>query len=341
MVGKRKNPRDSWLPPRVYRGRSSYEYKPKGGGTVALCKLGDETEALKAEVWKKYAQAKESPQQDNVNKLIDHFHKSAQFERLGFRTKQDYLRYSKTIRNVFGEMLPHEVIPHDIRNFMDAYADNKNLKGNRKEVTANRHHSYLSVLFSYGVQYNWLSENPAKSVRKFPEKPRDRYIEDHEYNLVFSVAANSGYPYVAQMMEIAYLCRARSQEVLALNESDLLDDGVFIDRGKGSINEITAWSPRLEAAISEARAMNAQALTSITRPIFRARDGLRIRREAFKTAWGRIMKQAESAGLQNRFKFHDVKAKGISDHAKKAGGHKTKKMQAVYDRKPGITEPTR
>lgn len=341
MAGKRKNKADSWLPPRVYRGRSSYEYKPPGGGTVTLCKLGDETEALKATVWRLYALQVEAPRQDDMTALVDAFHRSALFDQLSERTKKDYKRYSVTIKGVFGKMLPHNIKPADIRQFMDILGAKLNKDGQPMTVTANRHHSYLSVLFGYGVQYNWLEENPAKSVRKFREKPRDRYIEDWEYNLMLESAKNSSYPYIVQMMEIAYLCRARLAEVLALNESDCLTDGVFIDRTKGSTNEITAWSPRLTAAIEEARAMNAKAITSIERPIFRARDGLRIRREAFKTAWGRVMNQALKSGLKERFTYHDIKAKGCSDHEKKFGGHKSKKMQAVYDRKPGITEPTR
>ena len=53
------------------------------------------------------------------------------------------------------------------------------------------------------------------------------------------------------------------------------------------------------------------------------------------------MNLALGSGLKERFTYHDVKAKGVSDHAKKAGGHKSKKMAAVYDRKPDVMEPTR
>lgn len=34
MAGSRKKKEDSWMPPRVYRGRSAFEFKPKGGGTI-------------------------------------------------------------------------------------------------------------------------------------------------------------------------------------------------------------------------------------------------------------------------------------------------------------------
>ena len=50
---------------------------------------------------------------------------------------------------------------------------------------------------------------------------------------------------------------------------------------------------------------------------------------------GQIIKLKES------FTFHDIKAKGVTDHATKASGHRSKKMLAVYDRKPDIINATR
>lgn len=345
MVGRRKHEKDKWLPPRVYRGKSRYEYRPKGGGTVNLCKLPadrNETEAVKAEVWRLYSIEKEAPpKRDDVDELIKQFHLSPQFAQLGTRTKQDYERYSKKISAVFGQMLPHEVMPVHVRQFMDAMGKKINANGEAMTTTANRHHSYLSVLFAYGLQYNWIEDNPAKKVRKFREKPRDRYIEDWEFEMVLNAARNSSYAYIAPMMEIAYLCRARRSEVLNLTEADCLEYGLFIDRTKGSQNEITAWSPRLSAAVEEAKNLFECRIASISRPIVRGRNGMAIRPEAFKTAWQRVMRVAKADGLKESFTFHDIKAKGVTDHKKKASGHKSKKMQAVYDRKPGVVDPTR
>ncbi len=49
----------------------------------------------------------------------------------------------------------------------------------------------------------------------------------------------------------------------------------------------------------------------------------------------------ETVVLKERFTFHDIKAKGVTDHEDKYAGHRSKKMQAVYDRKPSIREATR
>ena len=54
---------------------------------------------------------------------------------------------------------------------------------------------------------------------------------------------------------------------------------------------------------------------------------------------GKAMKQ----GLKERFTFHDLKAKGVSDfqgEKRDAAGHKTVAMAEVYDRKKGRVPPT-
>lgn len=82
-------------------------------------------------------------------------------------------------------------------------------------------------------------------------------------------------------------------------------------------------------------------MTTIARPLFHGRNGLPVPSETIKTAWQRVMKQALANGVNESFTFHDIKAKGVTDHDKKASGHETKKMRAVYDRNPGVVAPTK
>jgi hypothetical protein len=56
------------------------------------------------------------------------------------------------------------------------------------------------------------------------------------------------------------------------------------------------------------------------------------------------MKKALVSGLRNRFTFHDLKAKGISDDTgdkQRGSGHKSASMMNVYDRKPAKVSPIR
>ena len=53
MAGKRKNPADSWMPPRVYRGKAAYEFRTKDNKAVRLCALNES----QASVWLAYEKA--------------------------------------------------------------------------------------------------------------------------------------------------------------------------------------------------------------------------------------------------------------------------------------------
>lgn len=344
MAGKRTNASHNWLPPRVYPGKSRYEFRPESGETIKLGfvpkgGIENETPEGKAKVWQDYAAALTQPaRSQDINQLINDYHKSPQFCRLSINTQTDYDNYSKRIRRVFGHMLPIDIKPPHIRGFMDALAKQG------KIVTANRHHSYLSILFSWSIERGWCEINPAKQVRKFQETPRDRYTEDWEFDLVQSIARKGSYPYIAPMMDIAYLCRTRSIEVRALTEDDIDEIGIYIRRTKKSMAEITTWSDRLRSAVEEARALFPDAPLHANRPLFHSKNGEPIPKESFKTAWRRVMDEALKNGLKQSFTFQDLKAKGVSDHETKASGHRptsSKKMLEVYNRKPNKIPSTR
>lgn len=178
-------------------------------------------------------------------------------------------------------------------------------------------------------------------MRKFRELSRDRYIEDWEFELVKNVARESAYPYIAPFMELAYLCRGRSAEIRALTEKDVTEEGIYLKRAKGSISEITGYSDRLHAALAEARSLFPSSAVLISRPLIHSKTGEPIPAESLKTAFNRVMRAAMERGLKEWFTLQDIKAKGVSDHDTKASGHKTKKMQAVYDRKPSVTPATK
>ena len=56
------------------------------------------------------------------------------------------------------------------------------------------------------------------------------------------------------------------------------------------------------------------------------------------------MKRAVDGGFKERFTFHDLKAKGVTDFdgdKQKAAGHKSARMAEAYNRKPEKTPSTR
>lgn len=355
MTPRRRKEKDSWLPTRVYRGKSAYEWHPKSGGAVKLLgfkKNEDGTLIEDSSVRESVLKAHEEAMNGgvtikNMEWLIGLYTNSIQFKKLASSTKElDQLRIKNRIAPVFGAMLPDAVKKAHIRKYMDKV-------GVDSISSANRDHGFLSRLFSWAEEHGHIDNNPCTGVTKFYEEPRDRYIEDWEYQLVARVAAESkSYKWLEFAMEFAYLCRMRIDEVLSMDEEKhILPEGVFVNRGKGSKSEITLWSDRLSAAYDGIKSLTSEYSSIVGKPwLFKDKDGIRITMTAYKSAWRRVRKSAMTEGtlingelvvLTESFNFHDIKAKGVTDHVNKESGHRSRKMKAIYDRKPNSIVPTR
>ncbi|MES2181015.1 MAG: hypothetical protein V4493_02825 [Pseudomonadota bacterium] len=222
------------------------------------------------------------------------------------------------------------------------------------KVSANRQIQYLKAAWNWGSQrYAQVpQQNPCEKVTLNKEHSRVRYVEDWEYALVQDIILQTTRShYLIVMMELAYLCRLRCSEVRNLKHSDILDGCIRIVRGKGSLGELTRISPRLEAAINTAKAIYPAAQAPNT-GIYLLHDakGLKVQKNRFDSAWQRVMEKALNSGievdgqrlkLEEAFNFHDLKAKGVSDHTEHHSGHKTEKARQIYIRKLQQVDATR
>ncbi|MCA1852355.1 MAG: hypothetical protein LC647_08165, partial [Beggiatoa sp.] len=237
--------------------------------------------------------------------------------------------------DVFGDVALHHIKPGTLVKYLHR-------RGPDAPVRANREIAYLSIVFSWAYARDMVKLNPVKGVERLPESARTRYVEDGEYEAVYRQARTKvKATYLAPAMELAYLMRLRQIEVRALQKSDCILEGVRARRRKGSREQIVEWSTRLQAAV--AAADTCSDVGSIY--VLHDRRGQPITKSAFDSAWNTLMNECLSSGdLTERFHFHDLKAKGVSDFdgdKQQAAGHKTPQMAAVYDRKIHRIKPTK
>ncbi|MDX6944023.1 tyrosine-type recombinase/integrase [Enterobacter hormaechei] len=329
MAGKRKNPSDAILPPRVYRGKSKYEFHPATGGSINLCPL-DSPVSL---IWAKYEAAlKVIEEKKNLSGLIDDFIASADYHKLGNETRKDYKKYSRKLIPVFGKMDPDSVKPQHIRQYMDK-------RGVAAPVQANREKAFLSRVYGWAYERGMVKGNPCKGVRQFKEEERERYVTDEEYYALYEVS-----PTVVKVaMELAYLCLARQGDVLAVQKNQLLQEGIFIRQGKTAAKQIKAWSERLLAAVELAKTLPLKnGMSSVY--LIHQFNGRRYTRDGFNSRWQQAKEEAQKKHphMLFDFTFHDLKAKGVSDlegslqEKQQISGHKTITQTARYDRKVKI-----
>ncbi|MEH6711596.1 MAG: tyrosine-type recombinase/integrase [Paraglaciecola polaris] len=311
------------MPPRVYKGRSAFEFKPKAGGTVKLCAL----DATNSAVWHAYEKLIEiSKASSSVNALVHEFFDSADFRELAMNTQKDYIKYSKKVLAAFGSMQSDKVQPKHVRQFMD-------ILGQKSPVQANRHKAFLSRTYRWAFERGKVTSNPCVGVKQFKETPRDRYVEDYEYQAVYNHAC----AVVKAAMEISYLCMARKADVVKLHKGQLLEQGIYIKQGKTGKKQIKEWGPRLRAAVTFAKAESGKVESMY---VLQQKNGSPFALASFDQRWRKaVIKARLETELPLDFTFHDLKAKGISDfegttaEKQRASGHKSESQISIYDRK--------
>ncbi|EJN2863948.1 tyrosine-type recombinase/integrase [Salmonella enterica subsp. enterica serovar Yaba] len=328
MARTRKNPDDHKLPPRVYKNKYSYYYKPTSKECLTLGPVAMPISAL----WREYeALIAEQSEAMTFEKLWFSFLKSAYYLELKPRTQKDYLQHQKKLITAFGKVKADNIKPEHIRMFMDK-------RGLSSKTQANHEMSSMSRVYRWGYERGMVKANPCQGVSKFKSVDRDRYITDKEYVAIYECAD----VVVRCAMEIAYLCGARIGDILAMKWSQVSDEGIFIRQGKNSVKQIKQWTERLKIAIESAKTFsqpnNANAF------IIMGSHGAGFTNRGFTKRWDTARSLAEAKlGYELNCTFHDLKAKAISDFEGSSrdkqlfSGHKTESQVLVYDRKTKVT----
>jgi site-specific recombinase XerD len=231
---------------------------------------------------------------------------------------------------------------------------------------------YFRVLFGWGMRHGHCKTNPAQGTKQVRERKRHGMPALDVYEAVLSFARKRGAvlahtkgsspPYLWPLLEIKYLCRMRSIEVVKLTDAHASEQGLYISRAKGSNDNIVKWTPRLKAAWDAALAVRAQTLARPSnkgRPIpirpeqrfvFLSESGTPLTRAGLDNAWQDLIHAAMDAEViarEQRFTLHGLKHRGITDtkgkkaDKKEASGHKTEAMLERYDHEVAVVEPAR
>ena len=329
--GRKRKAEWAWLEgTRVYFQKGRYVVKDKGK-EIYLCP-GDTPNYQVLLAWNAYF----SSDQSTVNDMVSAYLNSHEYQSLAEHTRTQYatqLRllcewFSEIQRKTFGEFPLRQIDNKTIQKIYDKHEPN---------VARNRRFKILKACYSWARQrFDGVSDNPVVGLKFMKEIPRDRYIKESEYQFIFNLA-----PIRLQLfMEAAYLLRLCTQEIRDLQwEVHVLEHGVLVERTKGSWDGVVTWSERLENWVEQCRLLNECRVTPWMIP---NKSGGKFSQSGVSSMWRRVWAKAEKIeGCPPYFKFHDIKAEGITDHPDKEGGHKSPKMKLVYDREQRLEKPTR
>jgi len=323
------------LPPHTYRDKVRGTYyrpylgrhngKPRFGKRV---RLGD-YDLPAHQAWAKL-ETLQAQATRTVRWVLTQYLNSPRFKELAPKTQRSYedsfnslTTYPLADGRSFGDAPLEQINKRVIRRFLDHYP---------YPVAANRQVALLKAAWRWVEQrYEGIPENPCTGVDANRERPRERYVTDWEYEQMLGVVP----PWLWVAMELSYLCRGRKSEVLALTRASIQSNGIYLQRAKGSDDEVTLWSERLKEVIRVAAE-----LPGPSEYLVRNRGG-RVTKKAFDSAWARAKRKAGSAVFPpgDGWTFHDIKAKGYSDQREQSAGHRSERMHRVYSRKAREVEP--
>lgn len=321
MGRKRRDRRD--LPERVYFKHGAYYFVSKDG---AWHRLGtDYTKALT-----KYGELNSSGVGFSMSSIIDRYMREIAPTKAP-RTFKNYLREVRHVRSAFGHMLPDEITPPHIYAYLDT----------RAPVAGNREKALLSTIISYAVRWGLASDNPCRLVKRNPESPRDRHIEEWEYRAIHALAR----PMLQIAMDLARTTGLRQGDILKLKLTDAKEDGLLVHTNKTSKRLIFALTPGLQAILDRSKAIQIKGVQPLHPAIIRNRSGRAYTGDGFRAVWQDLIVAAIKAEvIKERFTFHDLRAKAAdgAENASELLGHDDPKTtNRVYRRAPRRVTPVK
>lgn len=227
-----------------------------------------------------------------VSRILDRYEAEC-LHQLAPRTQQGYRRHLRDLRQRFGHLDARALKPKDFGPFLQERA------GRKGQVQRVRQLAVLSAAFAQAVSFWYLLDyNVLRDVRRPKKPPRDRLVEDAEFETVRSQAPLR----VGLMMDLAVRLGQRQGDLLDLKWSDLRDGFVHLQQGKTGKRLAIEITPELKRIFGKCWMLPNRGEYVITRKM-----GGRYTSEGFRALWQRTINRYCRRGGK-RFSFHDLRA---------------------------------
>lgn len=264
-------------------------------------------------------------------------------DRKGDNTLKENRREAQRILKTFGKVKPAQIRPVHIYKYLSGRA------AEGAPAKANKEIALLSAILEYGRRLGELETNPCRGIKYNKTRPKTKYVEQYEVDLMMRVAREraGSYLVLALCLRVAYLTVSRPDEMRWLMRQSIGADGVKLPIGKrrkghAQKHKLIEWSPELRSAMDEA--VSLQRTTSMY--VFGNTDGQPYTTSGFNTILRRLMvhcaKKATEEGIEfNRFTLSDMRPAAVTDRMDdeddritNATGHTSDRMvKIVYDRR--------
>ncbi len=231
-----------------------------------------------------------------VSQILDRYERES-VPTLAPRTQKDYARHLNYLRSVFGDRIAEDLKPKDFGPFLH---NGGKARGRIQKV---RQLAVLSAAFTQAVSFWYcLPANVLRDVKRPKSLPRDRLIEDHEFEGCKAIAPLR----VKLAMRLALKIGQRQGDLLDLKWADIKGMEIHIYQSKTRKRLAIAIDAELEALLDECWKLKGGGKDGSVY-VLPTRSGRRYTSEGFRACWQRTMKKWMRSGGEN-FHFHDVRA---------------------------------
>ncbi len=175
------------LPPHVQLRHGAYHFiDPKTGRWSKLARVGEERRMREEWARRMGVDAAAGTLAWWLDRFLEHRRALVQLSKLAPRTLEDNEVEVVYLKAFFGKMLPGEVEPHHVGQYLDE-------RGAVAWVRANREKALLSGFYAWLMRRagTGIKANPCRGVVRNREEKRKRYVEDAELAAVSSIAVRS------------------------------------------------------------------------------------------------------------------------------------------------------
>lgn len=252
---------------------------------------------------------------------VIHRYRHERLPLLASKTQIQYQAALTLLDAVFGAMSPRSLLPVHCYDY----------RAKRPRVLGNREIAVLSALMTFAVELGCVERNLVREVKRSPEPPRNRYVDDAELDNFLSHCS----PFLQAYVALKLLTGVRQGQLLTIRLTDWDGEKLKVVGTKGGKDTYyggEGLAAAIEACLDLRRGRSLQSIY-----LFSTRKGQRYSTDGFRSIWQRVMRKYVEAGGE-RFTEHDLRAKVASDDPENAQTrlqHRSSAMvRTVYDRRP-------
>lgn len=239
------------------------------------------------------------------------------------------------------EVKPLDIVAYFVRADEQRKLDRQDIPSNR---TKNRYLQCLNTFYTWAIEKKLLSDNPVKSVQKFPEDINQRdYADRDELEILRNACVDN---MERALVEVMLITGARRAEVAAMTIGDIDWDNRTIDIkcGKGHKERYVAFNSRANMAIRNylrtEKPYKGKSISELDKslPLFGTVSGAPIAPASLAARFTKIVKRAEID--EKHITCHSMRHSCITllleegtpiEQVRQYAGHADIKTTTIYD----------